>query len=92
MQSLSQLLPVTKTGFALIMFIYQPNQYSCDRVVWHGGESTQLHYEQEAIQNGHPIWKEVYVQTPMEFPNSMSELHEKMIALYNERQVSPVVW
>ena len=53
------------------MFIYQPTIRSNDRVVWYGGESTQLHYE---ICNGQ--WVEVNVRTlGGGVPAGMSELH-----------------
>jgi len=66
------------------MFIYQPYINSDDRVVWHGGDSTQLHYEIEALdEHRFPIWKEVSVRTPMDFPTGVKELYEKMQEYYD---------
>ena len=67
------------------MFIYQPNTYSSDRVVWYGGESTKLHYEQEAVDaNGCPEWLDVAVQTlGGGIPAGVSELHAALVNYYN---------
>ena len=67
------------------MFIYQPNTYSSDRVVWYGGESTQLHYEQETVDaNGCPEWLDVAVQTlGGGIPAGVSELHAELVDYYN---------
>ena len=67
------------------MFIYQPNTYSSDRVVWYGGEATKLHYEQEAVDaNGCPEWLDVAVQTLAGgIPAGVSELHAELVDYYN---------
>jgi hypothetical protein len=67
------------------MFIYQPNTYSSDRVVWYGGESTQLHYEQEAVDaNGCPEWLDIDVRTlGGGIPAGISELHAELVDYYN---------
>jgi hypothetical protein len=67
------------------MIIYQPHIYSDDRVVWYGGESTQLHYEIEGKdENNTPIWRGVHIRTLMEgIPSGMSEMHAELIDYYN---------
>lgn len=72
------------------MFIYQPNQYSDDRVVWHGGESTQLHYEQEhADAHDNPMWscRDTRI-LGRGIPVSMSEFHRELVDYYNYCQVA----
>lgn len=71
------------------MFIYQPTVYSNDRVVWYGGESTQLYYEQEATDgNGCPMWIDIAVRTLMQgVPAGVSELHAELVDYYNYCQV-----
>lgn len=72
------------------MFIYQPTVYSNDRVVWYGGESTQLHYEQEATDgNGCPKWDSIGVRTLMGgMPAGVSELHAELVDYYNYCQTT----
>ena len=72
------------------MFIYQPNIYSSDRVVWYGGEPTKLHYEQEAVDaNGCPEWLDVAVQTlGGGIPAGVSELHAALVDYYNYCQTT----
>lgn len=67
------------------MFIYQPVVYSNDRVVWYGGESTQLHYEKECIDdNGCPEWRDIAVRTLGNgLPSGMSEMHAELVDYYN---------
>lgn len=67
------------------MFIYMPNQYSCDRVVWHGGENNQLVYEKEAVDSfGNQAWIEKEVKTLGNgIPAGMSELHAEMANFYD---------
>jgi hypothetical protein len=67
------------------MFIYQPTIYANDRVVWYGGESTQLHYEQESIDsNGCSFWKDIDVRTlGAGIPSGMSEIHAELVEYYN---------
>ena len=67
------------------MFIYMPNIYSCDRVIWHGGESTQLHYEQEGVDEyGNQTWNEREVRTlGGGIPLGMSEVHAELVNFYN---------
>ena len=67
------------------MFIYQPHVSSTDRVVWYGGESTQLHYEQKR-SDGH--WWDQAVQTlGGGIPSGMSEMHAAMVDYYNDCQI-----
>ncbi len=71
------------------MMIYQPHINSTDRVVWHGGESTQLHYEQQVDGwDGNPDWIDRNVQTlGGGIPTSMSEMFTHMQEFYNYCQV-----
>jgi|TARA_R110000868_G_scaffold393396_1_gene664377 hypothetical protein len=63
------------------MQIYQPFVDSTSRVVWYGGESTQLHYEYIASDGG---WYDVNVRTlGGGIPPSMSELHAELVDYYN---------
>jgi hypothetical protein len=62
------------------MFIYQPFIDSNDRVIWYGGESTQLHY-QELVEGE---WKDVDVRTLGNgIPAGVSELHAELVDYYN---------
>lgn len=66
------------------MMIYQPTVDSLDRVVWHGGESTQLCYEKLS----HGKWLERDVQTlGSGLPSGMSEMHTEMVEYYQLSQV-----
>jgi len=67
------------------MMIYQPSVNSTDRVVWHGGESTQLHYEQQVDGwDGSSDWIDRGVRTlVMGIPQGMSEMHAEMVDYYN---------
>jgi hypothetical protein len=66
------------------MMIYQPTVNSIDRVVWHGGESTQLHYEKFI----NDMWLERDVQTlGSGLPRGMSEMHAEMVEYYQLSQV-----
>lgn len=67
------------------MFIYQPFVNSKDRVAWHGGESTQLHYEVFS----HGEWVDINVQTlGGGIPSGMSEMHAELVDYYNYCQVN----
>jgi hypothetical protein len=74
------------------MFIYQPHINSTDRVLWHGGESTQLHYEQQVDGwDGNPDWIPRALRTlPEGLPTGMSELHRELIDYYNFCQTGPL--
>lgn len=66
------------------MMIYQPTVNSLDRVVWHGGESTQLHYEKLS----HGKWLERDVQTlGSGLPRGMSEMQTEMAEYYQLSQL-----
>jgi hypothetical protein len=68
------------------MFIYQPHINSTDRVIWRGGESTQLHYEQ---LNASGEWLEKGVRTLGDgIPKGMSELQADLIDYYNHCQTA----
>jgi hypothetical protein len=63
------------------MQIYQPFVDSPSRVVWYGGESTQLHYEYNTPDGG---WHAVNVRTlGGGIPASVSELHAELVDYYN---------
>ena len=72
--------------------IYQPQINSTDRVVWHGGESTQLHYEQQVDGwDGNPDWIGRGVRIlGGGMPTSMSEMHAEMVDYYNYCQTGPL--
>jgi hypothetical protein len=66
------------------MMIYQPTVDSLDRVVWHGGESTQLYYEKLS----HGKWLERDVQTlGSGLPKGMSEMQAEMVEYYQLSQL-----
>ena len=67
------------------MQIYQPCIDSHDRVIWNGGESTQLHYQLELEgYDDEAEWIDEYIRTlGGGLPSSMSELHAAMVDLYN---------
>lgn len=71
------------------MIIYQPNIYSSDRVVWYGGDSTQLHYEKESTDNaGNPLWFDCVVKTLGNgIPAGMSDMYAELSDFYNECQL-----
>jgi hypothetical protein len=62
------------------MIIYQPFSNSTDRVAWHGGESTQLHYQKLDCDE----WVSFDVRTLGNgIPSGMSELHADMCDYYD---------
>jgi len=65
------------------MLIYQPYMNSTNRVSWHGGESTQLHYE-ELYRF---CWRDIDVRTlGSGIPIGMSEMYAEMVDYYNHCQ------
>jgi len=71
------------------MFIYQPHIDSTDRVIWYGGESTQLHYEQLDLATGE--WLDKGFRTlGGGLPKGMSELQAELIDYYNYCQTGPL--
>jgi hypothetical protein len=63
------------------MFIYQPTVDSTDRTIWHGGESTQLHYQHLDCHNH---WWDISVRTlGGGIPAGVSELQAELIDYYN---------
>ena len=67
------------------MFIYMPFISSTDRVVWKGGDSTQLHYEVQVDGwDGNPDWIERDVRTIDSFPSGMKELLHVMQDYYQD--------
>ena len=90
MQTLVQLLPGTLLlALTQLMFIYQPHEYSNDRVVWYG-ESTQFCYEKEALDaNGCPQWVDTGVRVLNDgMPTGVSELHAQLVDYYNHCQIT----
>lgn len=65
------------------MLIYQPDPK--ERIVWHGGESTQLHYE---INRG-TEWKPMATTTIYDFPTGVKELLQQFQEYYD--YISPEV-
>jgi hypothetical protein len=65
------------------MLIHQKT--ATERIVWHGGNSTQLHYE---VLKGDD-WKEFDVRSFMQFPTSTKELQCEMDDYYD--YISPEV-
>lgn len=67
------------------MFVYMPFISSTDRVVWYGGESTQLHYEVQVDGwDGNPDWIERDVRTIDSLPSGMKELLHVMQDYYQD--------
>jgi hypothetical protein len=68
------------------MFIYQPHIDSTDRVIWHGGESTQLYYE---VRDKSGCWYEMGVRTlGAGLPSGMSEMYSELVEYYNHCQTA----
>jgi hypothetical protein len=74
------------------MFIYQPHINSTDRVVWHGGESTQLHYQfLDHFNDGRTGWIDSFVRTLGNgIPSGMSEMHAELVDFYNYCQLGDI--
>jgi hypothetical protein len=57
------------------MMIYQPKYEHLHRVVWYGGESTQLHFEKKVAGE----WKDIDVRTlGSGLPDGVKQLYEEM--------------
>jgi hypothetical protein len=62
------------------MFIYQPRHEHLYRVVWYGGQSTQLHFEKKVAGE----WKDIDVRTlGSGLPDGVKELYQEMLEYYN---------
>jgi len=59
------------------MLMHQPTDD--ERIVWHGNNSTQLHYE--CLINNE--WKPLETQTLMEFPHGVKEFKQAMVEFYD---------
>lgn len=59
------------------MLIHQPTD--AERIVWYGGNSTQIHYE---VFDGNE-WKALETQTITEFPHSVKEFKQAVVDFYN---------
>jgi hypothetical protein len=67
------------------MMIYQPKAEQKYRVVWYGGESTQLHFEKQVFLNE---WKDIDVRTLMcGMPSGVKELLMEMEDYYNHGMI-----
>lgn len=58
------------------MLIHQPT--NDERIVWYGGDSTQLHYQR--LENNE--WKDINVRTLMEFPHSVKTFKHELEDFY----------
>lgn len=74
------------------MFIYQPHISATDRVVWHGGESTQIHYQVQVDGwDGNPDWIDRDTRTlGGGIPAGMSEMHAELVEYYNHCQCQEI--
>jgi len=82
-QTLVQLLPPTEGGITSVqlMMIYQPSGEHKYRVVWYGGESTQLHFEKQVFTND---WRAIATSTlQYSFPTGVKELLLEMEDYYH---------
>ena len=69
------------------MLIYQPRQNSLDRTSWHGGESTELHYEQLIYRlfYNDGYWTDKSVRTlDNGIPSGLSEMYAELVDYYND--------
>ena len=63
------------------MMIYQPSADMNYRVVWYGGESTQLHFEKQIFSGE---WRAIDTRTlPCSFPTRVKELLIEMEDYYH---------
>lgn len=63
------------------MMIYQPEGEQKYRVVWYGGESTQLHFEKQVFTDE---WRDIDVRTlQFSFPSGVKELLMEMEDYYH---------
>lgn len=63
------------------MLIHQPTDN--ERIVWYGGDSTQLHYERLDTDNASENeWKTLCTRTLSEFPHSVKEFKTKVDDFY----------
>lgn len=64
------------------MMIYQPSSDMNYRVVWYGGESTQLHFEKQIFKDE---WRDIDVRTlQFSFPTGVKELLLEMEEYYHQ--------
>lgn len=59
------------------MLIHQPT--NTERIVWYGGNSTQIHYE---VFDGNE-WKTFETETITEFPHSVKEFKQAVVDFYD---------
>jgi len=62
------------------MLIYQPEDAHRTRVVWGGGESTQIHFQHQGITDR---WIDIETRTLGAIPNTPTELMQEMQEFYN---------
>ena len=87
MQTLVQLLPHSVASTQPhTMICYYPYEGATERITWHGGQSTMLHYQvQVDSYNGDPDWIERYSQTLMGgIPCGTKELLAAMSEYYQD--------
>lgn len=64
------------------MMIYQPSSDMNYRVVWYGGESTQLHFEKQVFKDE---WRPLAIRTlQFSFPTGVKELLLEMEEYYHQ--------
>ena len=70
--------------------IYQPDSFGSPtyRIVWFGGESTQLHFQKWCLlpppnYDKRSAWVDIDVRTLMEMPTRVKDLYEEMRDYYN---------
>lgn len=68
------------------MLAFYPGEGATERIVWYGGESTQLHYEVQVDDyKGDPAWLARETQTlGGGLPTSVKELYTAMCEFYQE--------
>ena len=70
--------------------IYQPDSFESTiyRIVWFGGESTQLHFQKWCLlpspnHTKRSAWVDIDVRTLMDMPTRVKDLYEEMRDYYN---------
>ena len=70
--------------------IYQPDSFGSTtyRIVWFGGESTQLHFQKWCLlpppnHTKRSAWVDIDVRTLMDMPTRVKDLYEEMRDYYN---------
>ena len=67
------------------MLAFYPHQGATERISWHGGTSTMLHYEVQVDDwKGDPDWIEREVRTLSCLPTGMKEMNQEMSQFYDD--------